>query len=114
MMTIDHVAIPSNDIAASVAWYQSHCAAKVLYQDSTWALLDIGGIKLALVTPSQHPPHVAVKVDAQQLVTVARAGGLQIDAHRDGTRGAYLHDPFGNAVEFICYPEGAKPDEPAD
>ena len=26
--------------------------------------------------------------------------------HRDGTRGIYLHDPFGNAVELICYPPG--------
>jgi hypothetical protein len=32
--------------------------------------------------------------------------GIAIDKHRDGTKGIYVHDPFGNAVELICYPPG--------
>jgi catechol 2,3-dioxygenase-like lactoylglutathione lyase family enzyme len=105
-MTFDHVAVPSNDIAASVAWYQQRFGAELLYQDATWAFLRVGGVKLALVTPSQHPPHVAVRVDAEQLDRAAHESGVKIDSHRDGTRGIYLHDPFGNAVELICYPPG--------
>ena len=106
-MTFDHVAVPSNDIAASVEWYRSKFGATVIYQDKTWAFLNVGGQKLALVTPSQHPPHVAVKVSEQELADAARAAGIAIDKHRDGTTGIYIHDPFGNAVELICYPPGA-------
>ena len=113
-MTFDHVAVPSNDIAASVAWYRERFAAEVLYQDATWAFLRVGGVKLALVTPTQHPPHVAVRVDEAQLAAAARQAGLQIDHHRDGTTGIYLHDPFDNAVELICYPPGRTVYEPKD
>ncbi len=105
-MEFDHVAVPSNDIPASVQWYRTHFAAEVLFEDKTWAFLKVGGVKLALVTPTQHPPHVAVKVDEAQLAESSTRTGVKIDTHRDGTKGIYLHDPFGNAVELICYPAG--------
>jgi catechol 2,3-dioxygenase-like lactoylglutathione lyase family enzyme len=105
-MTFDHVAVPSNDIAESVRWYQERFGATVVYQDKTWAFLNLAGQKLALVTPTQHPPHVAVSVSELELETVAQSTGIPIDSHRDGTKGIYLHDPFGNAVELICYPAG--------
>src|SRR3954454_17817620 len=105
-MQFDHTAVPSSDIAASVEWYRKHVGAEVLYQDDTWAFLNIGGTKLALVTPTPHPPHVAVRVTQEQLDQAARAAQIPIDTHRDGTRGICFHDPFGNAVELICYPPG--------
>lgn len=105
-LPLDHVAVPSSDIAASVAWYVEKFGAEVLYQDSTWAFLKMGQGKLALVTPSQHPPHVALRVSAEQLEEAARAAGKAIDRHRDGTTGFYLTDPDGSAVELICYPLG--------
>jgi catechol 2,3-dioxygenase-like lactoylglutathione lyase family enzyme len=106
-MRFDHVAVPSNDIAASVEWYRLQFGAEVLYQDRTWAFLNVGGTKLALVTPTQHPPHVAVEVSAEELAAAAARAGVAIDSHRDGTRGFYVSDPFGNAVELIHYPPGA-------
>ena len=106
MTGFDHVALPSGDIAASVRWYQDRCGAEVIYQDSTWAFLRMGGVKLALVTPTQHPPHVAVRVSEEELDAAAKEAGKAIDRHRDGTRGIYIYDPFGNAVELICYPPG--------
>lgn len=105
-MTFDHVAIPSNDIAASVEWYCAKFGATILYQDKSWAFLEVGGQKLALVTPTQHPPHVAVRVSEEELAKAAQSAGLAIDKHRDGTTGIYIHDPFGNAIELICYPAG--------
>lgn len=105
-MTFDHVAVPSNDIAASVTWYRERFGAEVLYQDATWAFLNLGGTKLALVTPTQHPPHVAIRVTERQLEAAAQQAGVTVDKHRDGTTGIYLHDPFGNAIELICYPPG--------
>jgi catechol 2,3-dioxygenase-like lactoylglutathione lyase family enzyme len=103
---IDHVAVPSNDVAASVAWYIKYFGATVLYQDKTWAFMMCGQTKLAIVTPTQHPPHVAFRVSESQLATAAEANKTPIDRHRDGTTGIYVHDPFGNAVELICYPSG--------
>src|SRR3989337_2907890 len=105
-MRFDHVAIPSNDISASVDWYCRRFGAEVLYQDATWAFLNLGGGKFALVSPQQHPPHVAVNVTEEELAKAAGEAGVPIDSHRDGTKGIYIHDPFGNAVELICYPPG--------
>ena len=102
----DHVAVPSNNIPQSVEWYRQHFNAEVLYQDKSWAFLQVGGAKIALVTPTQHPPHIAVAVTEDELECACKQTGVPIDSHRDGTKGIYLHDPFGNAVELICYPAG--------
>ena len=105
-MELDHVAVSSLDIAASVKWYVETLGATVLYQDRTWAFLRLGQGKIALVTPSQHPPHTAVRVDEATLAARAEQAGKTIDAHRDGTKGIYVSDPDGNQVELICYPPG--------
>ena len=103
-MELDHVAVASQDIAASVRWYVETLGASVLYQDATWAFLKLGQGKLALVTPGQHPPHVAVRVDRAALERAAGEAGQPIDRHRDGTQGIYVSDPDGNPVELIYYP----------
>ncbi len=105
-MELDHVAVSSRDIAASVEWYVRELGAEVLYQDATWAFLKLGQGKLALVTPAQHPPHVAVRVDEATLERVAKDAGKAVDRHRDGTKGIYVSDLDGNQVELICYPVG--------
>ena len=105
-MELDHVALPSLDIAASVRWYVEKFGAQVLYEDTTWAFLKVGQGKIALVTPTQHPPHVAVRVDAAELAEATREAGKPVDRHRDGTQGNYVSDPDGNQVELICYPAG--------
>ena len=110
-LPIDHVAVPSNDIARSVDYYKTEFGGEVLYQDETWAFLKMGDVKLALVTPSQHPPHVALRVDADELKRRHEATGATLDEHRDGTKGLYLKDPDGNAIELICYPKGKTPYE---
>jgi catechol 2,3-dioxygenase-like lactoylglutathione lyase family enzyme len=82
------------DIAPAVDWYTETLSASVAYQDETWALLDIENTSIALVLPSQHPPHVAFESpDAE------RYGDLT--SHRDGTASVYVQDPFGNTVEFL-------------
>ena len=106
MFELDHVAVPSTNIAQGVAFYVENFGATVLYQDETWAFLKLGQGKLALVTPTQHPPHVALRVDENALAVAAAKAGVAIDAHRDGTKGIYVTDPAGNAVELICYPPG--------
>ena len=106
MYELDHVAIEAQDIPATAQHYIDHYGATVLYQDQTWAFLRVGQGKLALVTPGQHPPHVAFRVDYPTLESAAARAGKKIDQHRDGTQGIYVDDPGGNVVELICYPAG--------
>jgi catechol 2,3-dioxygenase-like lactoylglutathione lyase family enzyme len=106
MFEMDHVAIQTRDVAGSVQYYVENFGAKVLYQDATWAFLRLGHGKLALVSPEQHPPHVALRVSEAQLEVAAARAGMPIDRHRDGTTGIYVEDGQGNVIELICYPPG--------
>lgn len=106
MFELDHVAIQSKNIPADVDYYVQTFGASILYADDSWAFLKIGQGKLALVTPSQHPPHIALRVDLPSLAAAARKLNIPIDQHRDGTRGIYLDDPSGNTLELIYYPPG--------
>jgi catechol 2,3-dioxygenase-like lactoylglutathione lyase family enzyme len=92
--SLDHVAIPVQDVPSSVDWYTRTFHCKVKYQDETWALLDFDNIRLALVIPSQHPAHIGI--------LSGEAGKFgELKTHRDGTRSCYVKDPAGNAVEIL-------------
>jgi len=92
---IDHIAISVKDIGKAVEWYREHFKFKVSYQDDTWAFLEFENIKLALVIPEQHPPHLAfVSEDAETYG--------ELKKHRDGTRSLYVEDSSGNAVEIMA------------
>jgi hypothetical protein len=52
-------------------------------------------MRLALVIPSQHPPHIAFEHPHAE-----RFGPLK--AHRDGTRSTYIADSAGNPVEVMA------------
>ena len=93
--SVHHLALAVTDVAVSVAWYQAHFNCAVAYQDATWALLKFANISLALVIPTQHPPHVGFVVDN------AAAFG-ELITHRDGTRSVYVNDPDGNALEMMA------------
>jgi catechol 2,3-dioxygenase-like lactoylglutathione lyase family enzyme len=93
--SIHHVAVAVQDIGAAVEWYRKHFQCKVSYQDDTWAMLEFANLKMALVVPGQHPPHVAfVHPEAEKF------GALR--THRDGTRSVYVRDPAGNPVEILA------------
>jgi catechol 2,3-dioxygenase-like lactoylglutathione lyase family enzyme len=94
MDRIDHIALSVKDISAAVEWYRGRFACRVLYQDSTWAMVEFENIKLAFVVAEQHPPHIA-------FVSPQAAEWGELEAHRDGTRSVYVADPAGNAVEIV-------------
>lgn len=91
---IDHIAIPVKDIARASNWYQQQFSCKVLYQDETWAFLEFANIRLALVLPQQHPPHLAFSRDDAE-----KFGELK--THRDGSKSVYIKDSEGNSVEIL-------------
>ena len=103
-MKFDHVALNVKDIARSVAWYKETVGATVLYEDSTWAFLEAGGVKIALTLPNQHPRHIAFDIGSAPSSDFLR----RARPHRDGSVSYYVVDPDGNAVEWICYPQKKK------
>jgi len=96
----DHVAVSVSNIPRSVSWYTDALGANVLYQDETWAFLEVGGAKIALVLPSQHPGHLAFDVGP----TPTEEFMKRAKRHRDGSLSQYFVDPDGNAIEWIHYP----------
>ena len=93
---LHHTAIQVKDIKTSVDFYVLTFDAKVLHEDSTWALLSLNTeTKLALVLPSEHPRHIAI------VSKLASAYQYEFEEHRDGIKYKYIKDPSGNVIELL-------------
>ena len=103
----DHIAITTKDVATSIEFYKKQFDdVEVLYEDKTWGFLKVGGIKLALVTSSEHPPHICFRVETlEHLKEYAAKVGGKITGHRDRSQSFYFRDPSGNALEVVWYPK---------
>ena len=97
-MQLDHIAIQVKSITRAIKWYKEHMAATVVYVDDTWAMLRIGDCNIALVTPSQHPSHIAFRVSSKKELL-----GGKVKVHRDGSSYIYKADSEGNVIELICW-----------
>ncbi|MEI8134382.1 MAG: VOC family protein [bacterium] len=104
----DHIAITSTNISDSIEFYEKNfVGVEILYQDATWAFLEIGGTHLALVTPGEHPPHLSFSVHTKKdLEDFAEKVKGKIVVHRDHSESFYFKDPSDNAIEIVWYPEG--------
>ena len=94
MDRLHHIAIQVWDLAEAVDWYESHFGCSVAYRDDTWALIEFENIKLALVTPGQHPPHIG-------FATPRAADFGTLTRHRDGSASVYITDAAGNSIEVL-------------
>ena len=99
-MQLDHIAIQVKSITRAIEWYKEHMDAIVTYADDTWAMLQIGDCSIALITPSQHPPHIAFRVSSKKELL-----GGKVRVHRDGSSYIYKSDSEGNIIELICWEE---------
>ena len=97
-MLFHHVALQVSHIREGVNWYTSTLGASCIYEDDSWALVDVGDAKIALVLPEQHPPHIAFECDHAE-----EFGPLK--GHRDGTSSTYICDPYGNTLELLKTPK---------
>ena len=61
-------------------------------------MLEFANIKLALVLPDQHPPHIAVSYDEIEEYGTPKK-------HRDGSEYVYIEDIDENVFELIRYLE---------
>ena len=102
-MKFDHVAIISKNIKTSISWYVEKWNAKIIYQDETWGLIEIGKSKIAFVTPNQHPAHICFEIDEDFIVD--KLHGQTFKGHRDGSSSCYVRDPDGNFLEFLYWPQ---------
>lgn len=104
----DHVAQQVPDVAAAVEWYRATIpGSRVLYQDATWAFIEVAGTKLAFIRQGDHPDHVGWRVSEAELERLAAAHGAKVRTHRDRTRSIYLAAPGDRYIEFIAYPPDA-------
>ena len=104
IVNFDHVAQQVPDVGEALDWWQRMVpGARVLYADETWGLLEAGGARLAFVSPSEHPDHLAFKVSGDELERQAAEYGATIAVHRDGSRSFYLDAPGGRGLEVIAY-----------
>lgn len=108
-MTFDHVATECNDIPGTIDFYLQHFAdVDVLYQDNSWAFLSVCGARIALVTPSEHPPHICFRVETRdELQRLADEHNRPVKLHRDRSESFYFTDPNGNVIEIVWYPPAA-------
>ena len=97
---VDHVAFVVDNICDAVEWYKAKTGAKILQQDESWALLEVFKTKLALVLPGDHPAHFAIKCKSTESFPCKKG---EIGVHRDASKYYYMCDPYGNAIEWICY-----------
>ncbi len=102
MKNIDHIALQVDNVKESVDWYVENYGCEILYSDDTWALLQFGNIKLALVVEDEHPFHIAFEIDGVE------GNGKNWLYHRDGSISRYVDDPSGNKIELIWYMEKEK------
>lgn len=100
---LDHVALQVDSISDAVEWYKNTIDAEVIYHDVTWALIKIFDVKVALVRPEDHPTHIAFQSDNLEGIK-DHLNMSKIGKHRDDSEYIYLKDPFGNAIEWVRYP----------
>jgi len=102
-MQLDHIAINVENIEKASEWYTKNLGAKIEYIDETWAMLDVGGTKIALTVSRQHPPHFAFTLKSLDDFPA----GEEIRYHRDGSAYLYIEDPDGNTIEYVYWPESS-------
>ena len=98
-LRFDHIALSSLDIRKSVNWYRQNLNAEVLYQDETWAVVQVSNVKIAFVLPNKHPAHFCFELIDDESHPLIE--GKNFRDHRDGSSSVYIRDPDGNFIEFL-------------
>lgn len=107
MGTLRQIILPVTDVGEAVAHYTEAFGLELRFQDGeSWAVLDAGGLALALAGPGEQPPGpqpaLAVKVtDLDGAVDdVVSAGGSILSTTTNGRheRRAACRDRFGTVI----------------
>ncbi len=93
--SLHHVAVWVRDVESALEWYTRTFRCEVEYRDPTWAMLRFSNVRLALMAPGHHPPHLGFLRENPETFGPTKP-------HRDGTRSVYVEDPSGNSIEFLA------------
>lgn len=106
----DHVAVESISIEEDIDFFQEALPGlEVIHSDPTWGFLSAAGVKMAFMTPTQHPPHIAFRVGSrEELQELAERNNARIAVHRDSSESFYIQAPGGAWVEIVYYPQKSR------
>ena len=103
---VDHIAILVDDLELAEAWYTEKLEGEVTFRDGKYIRVCIENTNIALIDKQHYPhAHFAILVDNEEDLPLDE--GYTV-THRDGTKGTYVKDPFGNYLEYIWYSDAQK------
>lgn len=103
-MSLDHIAVKSDNISDSIKWYQDNLDAEILYEDETWGMVTVYGTKIAFVLEDMHPPHLCFEVSKNKKAQL-ELEHEPFKYHRDGSSYLYIRDAAGNTIEYLVWPD---------
>ncbi len=110
-MKIDHIAIKVSDIEAATKWYCDKLDSYVIYETDSYKRLQLDNTSISIIDENRYSDsHIGVLV--QKMSDFPPEG--TIIEHRDGSIGCYLHDPYGNCIEFIYYGQNSGENPPIE
>jgi catechol 2,3-dioxygenase-like lactoylglutathione lyase family enzyme len=116
MPRIDHVAVESEDPAATAAFYERFFGARIARTEGHPVMAYLGTTAFALHEPGGPGPHTGVRVSEQELEELKRELDSAEIAWRERDHeiavGVFFEDPDGRRVEAIWYRGGEDPRKP--
>jgi catechol 2,3-dioxygenase-like lactoylglutathione lyase family enzyme len=103
---LSQVLVPVGDLDAALAFYTERIGLALLFRDGhSFAAMDGGGVKLALLGPAERAVErgVAPGLKVADLDRLAARGAFELDAIRVGRHERFVElvDPSGNPL--VCY-----------
>jgi catechol 2,3-dioxygenase-like lactoylglutathione lyase family enzyme len=115
MPRIDHVAIESEDPAATAAFYERFFGARIVRTEGHPVMAYLGTTAFALHEPGL-VPHTGIRVSEQELEELKReldSAGIAWRERDHGIAvGVFVDDPDGRRLEAIWYRGGEDPRQP--
>ncbi len=116
MPRIDHVAVESEDPAATAAFYERFFGARIVQTEGHPVMAYLGTTAFAVHEPGGAGPHTGVRVSEQELEELKReldsAGIVWRERDHGIAVGVFFEDPDGRRVEAIWYRGGEDPSRP--
>ena len=116
MPRIDHVAVESEDPAATAAFYERFFGARIVRTEGHPVMAYLGTTAFALHEPGGAGPQTWVRVSELELEELKRepvsAGVFWRERDHGIAVGVFFEDPDGRRVEAIWYRGGENPSRP--
>ena len=107
MPRIDHVAVESEDPAATAAFYERFFGARIVTTEGHPVMAYLGTTAFALHEPGRPGPHTGIRVSEQELGELKReldsAGIAWRERDHGIALGVFFDDPDGYCLEAIWY-----------